>query len=35
MEPAAGGRFALKPGTICELGYERETQVLQLWNFEP
>jgi probable phosphoglycerate mutase len=35
MAPAAGARFALRPGTICELGYERETQVLQLWNLEP
>ena len=35
MEPAAGARFALRPGTICEMGYERETQVMQLWNLEP
>jgi broad specificity phosphatase PhoE len=35
MEPAAGARFALKTGTICALGFERETQVLQLWNHQP
>ena len=35
MEPAAGARFALKTGTICELGYERETEVVQLWNYQP
>jgi len=34
MEPAAGARFALKAGAVCTLGYERETEVLQLWNFE-
>ncbi len=35
MEPAAGARFALKTGTICTLGYERETEVVQLWNYQP
>lgn len=35
MEPAAGARFALRPGAICSLGYERETEVLLLWNLEP
>jgi broad specificity phosphatase PhoE len=35
MEPAAGARFALKTGTICALGYERETEVVQLWNYQP
>ena len=35
MEPAAGARFALKTGTISELGYERETEVIQLWNYQP
>ena len=35
MEAAAGARFALKAGAICALGYERETEVLQLWNLVP
>jgi probable phosphoglycerate mutase len=35
MEPSAGARFQLKPGAISTLGYERETEVLQLWNLEP
>jgi broad specificity phosphatase PhoE len=35
MEPAAGARFVLRPGAICVLGYERETEVVQLWNSEP
>ena len=35
MEPAAAARFALKTGTICALGYERETEVVQLWNYQP
>jgi broad specificity phosphatase PhoE len=31
--PAAGGaRLALAAGAICELGFERETEVIQLWN---
>ena len=33
MEPAAGARFALSAGAVSALGYERETEVLQLWNF--
>jgi broad specificity phosphatase PhoE len=32
MEPAAGGRFALRAGAVSVLGWERETQVLQRWN---
>jgi broad specificity phosphatase PhoE len=32
MEPAAGARFALKAGAISVLGYERETEVIALWN---
>jgi broad specificity phosphatase PhoE len=31
--PAAGGaRLALSAGAICELGFERETEVVQQWN---
>src|SRR5947209_1906741 len=34
--PASGGaRLALKAGAICALGFERETQVLTLWNDGP
>ena len=33
MPAAAGGRLALAAGAICELGFEHETEVLQLWNF--
>jgi broad specificity phosphatase PhoE len=32
MEPAAGARFALRAGAVCALGFERETEVVQLWN---
>lgn len=32
MPAAAGARFALSAGAICVLGYERETEVVQLWN---
>jgi probable phosphoglycerate mutase len=35
MEPAAGARFVLSAGAISVLGYERETEVIQLWNKEP
>jgi broad specificity phosphatase PhoE len=35
MPPAAGGRFALQAGGICVLGFERETEVIQLWNEAP
>ena len=34
MGVAAGARFALSPGAICVLGFERETEVVQLWNRE-
>jgi probable phosphoglycerate mutase len=31
--PASGGaRLALRAGAICALGFERDTQVIQLWN---
>jgi broad specificity phosphatase PhoE len=32
MEASAGARFALKAGAVCVLGFERETEVVQLWN---
>jgi broad specificity phosphatase PhoE len=35
MPAANGARFALRAGALCVLGYERETQVIQLWNNEP
>jgi broad specificity phosphatase PhoE len=35
MEPAFGARIALSAGAVCELGYERETEVLTLWNGGP
>jgi broad specificity phosphatase PhoE len=35
FDAAQGARFALSPGALCVLGYERETEVIQLWNKEP
>ena len=35
MEVAAGSRFALETGSLSVLGFERETQVLQLWSRTP
>jgi broad specificity phosphatase PhoE len=35
MEVAAGSRFALGTGSVSVLGFERETQVLQLWSRVP
>ena len=32
METAAGARLALSAGALCILGFERETEVLRLWN---
>ncbi|MGZ4307874.1 MAG: histidine phosphatase family protein [Gaiellaceae bacterium] len=32
LEASAGRLFALDPGTLSTLGYERETSVLRLWN---
>jgi probable phosphoglycerate mutase len=32
--PVAGGaRLALAAGAVCELGFERETEVISLWNY--
>ena len=35
MEPAFGARIVLSAGAVCELGFERETEVLALWNGGP
>ncbi|HTX12553.1 MAG TPA: histidine phosphatase family protein [Solirubrobacteraceae bacterium] len=35
MQAAAGSRFALGTGSLSVLGFERETQVLQLWSRVP
>jgi broad specificity phosphatase PhoE len=35
MPVSAGARFILSPGTICTLGYERETQAFLSWNVTP
>jgi broad specificity phosphatase PhoE len=32
LPPEAGALFALSTGSICVLGYERETRVLTRWN---
>jgi probable phosphoglycerate mutase len=32
LDPTEGERFLLDTGTICVLGYERETAVVRLWN---
>ena len=32
MEAAAGARFALKAGAVSVLGFERETEVIELWD---
>jgi broad specificity phosphatase PhoE len=32
LDPREGRHFALDPGTISVLGYERETPVVRLWN---
>lgn len=32
MDVSAGARFALRAGALCVLGFERETEVIQLWN---
>ena len=35
MDVTAGARLVLSPGTICTLGYERETQAILSWNVTP
>ena len=32
LEPTGGRLFALDPGSLSVLGYERETRVVRLWN---
>jgi broad specificity phosphatase PhoE len=32
LGPRDGRYFALDPATVSELGYERETPVVRLWN---
>jgi broad specificity phosphatase PhoE len=32
LDPAGGGLLALGTGTVCVLGYERETRVVRRWN---
>jgi broad specificity phosphatase PhoE len=32
VDPHIGRCFALAPGSISVLGYERETRVIQTWN---
>jgi broad specificity phosphatase PhoE len=32
LPPSAGARLALRAGAISALGFERETEVIQLWN---
>jgi len=32
LEPVGGRLFALDPGSISAVGYERETAVIRLWN---
>lgn len=35
LPPAGGARLALKAGAMSVLGYERETEVIQVWNDTP
>ena len=35
LPPSGGARLALRAGAFCALGFERDTQVIQLWNDAP
>ena len=35
LDASGGARFALSAGAISVLGYERETRVIQQWNYTP
>ncbi len=35
LEVAGGARLKLGAGTISELGFERDTEVIELWNWGP
>lgn len=35
LEPADGRLFAMAPGSVSRLGYERETRVIWDWNLTP
>ncbi len=35
LPPADGARMALATATLSQLGWERETQVVRLWNMPP
>lgn len=35
MDPSFGARIVLSAGAVCELGFERETEVFTLWNGGP
>jgi broad specificity phosphatase PhoE len=35
LPASGGGRLALRAGAMCVIGFERDTQVIQLWNDAP
>lgn len=35
LDPAAGSRFTLDPGTVSRLGFEHDMPVIGAWNVEP